>query len=35
MYDKWIEKYGVSDSKADRTMLKLMKKIHEDNNPNR
>ena len=32
IYEKWIEKYGVSDSKADRSMLKTMKKIYEANN---
>ena len=31
MYEKWIEKYGTSDSKADRLMLKTMKKIYEAN----
>lgn len=31
MYEKWIEKYGISDSKADRLMLKTIKKIHEAN----
>ena len=31
MYEKWIEKYGISDSKADRLMLRTMKKIHEAN----
>ena len=31
MYEKWIETYGVSDSKADRLMLRTMKKIYEAN----
>lgn len=29
LYEEWIEKYGVSDSKADRLMVKTIKKIQE------
>ncbi len=32
MYDRWIEKYGASESKADRMMLETCKMIHEAHN---
>lgn len=32
MYEKWIEKYGASDSKADRMMLETCRMLYEANN---
>jgi hypothetical protein len=32
MYENWIEKYGVSDSEADRNMLEIWKITYEAHN---